>query len=458
MRQGETLLIKLPYPYGKPQIYLPTDLLIVGSRLEQAGISVTLLDLNLQHLPPLSELAQYSHVGIGVFGAPYVPGARATLDYLRQSKCRLYVGGQVIEHLSVAACELIFGNDVTAVIEDADLERLYELESGALRSPFECSILPVFSKLSADAQRAYLSHEFSFFVSQGCKFRCDFCAAHKQEREHYRTFEAIRSDLILLSSTAIHREITELSLYLSPLDLFQSPLRLAAVLGEFSAVQKQLPVLYKLRGLSRADSFVHAVEENPKLRQLMEEAGLEVIGFGVDGTSERVWREQHKGQISLSLMDQALGFCRELKITPELLMVMGFPQDTLRSLTKNLFYSLSRMLSHGAVSRPYLAKCFVPGNIGWQDARYQNQRAQLTDDPNLFLNLDFAAFASRLTHPRRLQRWLSNLFYGLLVGVTELFHKNATYPLMPRLPVTETTWGLRNNCAAYFNRIVPFDR
>jgi len=37
----------------------------------------------------------------------------------------------------------------------------------------------------------------------------------------------------------------------------------------------------------------------------------------VDGTTEEVWKSQHKGNRSLSDADAAFGICRRLGVTPE---------------------------------------------------------------------------------------------------------------------------------------------
>ena len=51
--------------------------------------------------------------------------------------------------------------------------------------------------------------------------------------------------------------------------------------------EKYPSIEYNLRGLSRIDSFVNALEKVPELAPLTKRAGLKTIGFGVDGTTEK---------------------------------------------------------------------------------------------------------------------------------------------------------------------------
>jgi hypothetical protein len=50
----------------------------------------------------------------------------------------------------------------------------------------------------------------------------------------------------------------------------------------------------------------------------------------------------------------------------------------------------------------------------------------------LFYNLEFNALGSRLTHPRRFNRWLSNLSFLLLTLGVAIFGRSISYPLLPQ--------------------------
>ena len=60
------------------------------------------------------------------------------------------------------------------------------------------SLIPMYKKLSDADFLRYFSKEISLYVSQGCKFTCDFCAAEKNQKEKYRSEELIEEDLMYI--------------------------------------------------------------------------------------------------------------------------------------------------------------------------------------------------------------------------------------------------------------------
>jgi 2-iminoacetate synthase ThiH len=56
----------------------------------------------------------------------------------------------------------------------------------------------MYKKLSDEEFKVYFSREISLYVSQGCKFTCDFCAAEKNQKEKYREAETIEKDLFYI--------------------------------------------------------------------------------------------------------------------------------------------------------------------------------------------------------------------------------------------------------------------
>ncbi|MEW6610390.1 MAG: hypothetical protein AB1352_02040 [Patescibacteria group bacterium] len=157
----------------------------------------------------------------------------------------------------------------------------------------------------------------------------------------------------------------------------------------------------------------------------------------------------------LSLGDRALEICREVGITPELLMVFGFSEDNFRTLIKTVWYSVRKSIFRGAIARPYLAKSFIPNNYYWTDERFKSQVAATCNDPRLFYNLDFAALGSPLTHPHRWHRWASNLAYLAIILILTPLGKNTTFPLLPQ-GGKRPRW--RQKLVEWVNRKMPFDR
>jgi len=459
MKNKKVSIFRLPYPYGKSQIYLPTDLLLVASRLKNVGIEAIVHDLNLHHLLSLSNFEEQDAFGIGVFGTPYILGAMHLAQTLSfKSNKPVMVGGQVIEKLPEEHFDKIFGDTATQVRGDQDLTSLLEISPSALPSPYETPITPVLRDLSSTDLRNYLSREFSLFVAQGCMFACDFCAAEKKQPERYRDLSVIEEEVRELTTRAKSFGLERLAIYLSSLDLFQSPEPLARTLDIFARQSRDSGVQYSLRGLARVDSFLKALEHAPELERLIAESGVNTIGFGVDGTTEKIWRSQHKGHKDLSEVDRALDKCKDVGITPELLMVMGFPEDTLGSVTKNYLYTVARAYTHGAVSRPYVAKQFVPGNEGWCNPLYAEGVRTMVENPEMLVNNDFATLGSPLTHPRRFHRYISNLAYLGVIATLEPFGRNATYPLLPRAQGTGFLARTQNKIVDKINKRIPFDK
>lgn len=454
-----TLIIRPKYPYGKPQIYLPYDLLHVAARARQAGIEAKVLDLNLHDMPSREELKKYDSIGIGVFGVPYVPSVLEMTKELQIVGKPLYVGGKIIEKLSRDHHEKIFGNGVWGIHSDSDLASLFDVAKEKLGDVTKTTIMPELLAMDKSDLNEYLKREFSVFVSQGCKFSCNFCAADKARKEVYRDLDDLEVEVDFLSYSAKEFGIDKLRMYLSCLDLFQTPEKFEDTLQRMSKVKETHDLEYDLRGLSCTKSFVEGIDYG-NMREVVQESGLSTIGFGVDGTDMSVWKAQGKFQNDMSEIDSAFSTCKELSITPEILMIMGFHNDNLASMAKNSAFVIKNTFKYGAVYRPYVAKEFSPGNAGWPTEpsmkadergiaeRHANAVEYILDHPELLSNLDYAMFASKMTHPKFWQRALTNAVYGTTIAGMELLGRNATYPLMPG------TSGF----AKWWNRVMPFDK
>ncbi|MAF24982.1 hypothetical protein CL634_05340 [bacterium] len=104
------------------------------------------------------------------------------------------------------------------------------------------------------------------------------------------------------------------------------------------------------------------------------------------------------------------------------------------------------------MTRPYLAKPFVPGNKGWS-ILYVDRAEAVVDEPNKFYDLDFCAVASTTSHPRLWHRWASNIAYLTIVGLLTPFGRQMTSPLLP-----QSSKGWYGRIARRVNQWMPFDR
>lgn len=475
-KHTSVLLVRPRYPYGRSQIYMPTDLIRVAAMIETTGVKADVLDLNLHKLPSEKELRKYDAIGVGVVGPPYIPQSRKVVSEISaRSDAKIFVGGQVIAHLGANQFERIYGQNAVQIKCDSDLSQMLESKISPAQ---KTSIVGVLHNLVEFDLRLYLEREFSTFVSQGCKYNCRFCAAPKAQPEERSDASVLEEELKEIANLLRRFNLPTLKTYLSPLDLFQNPWDLAQTLEIFIRVSRSVGVDLELRGLSRVDSFLEAFEKVPQLRKLVVDANLTTVGFGVDGTSERIWRLQRKGQKDLSQVERALDLCREIGISSEILMVIGFHSDTFESLIRTYLYTVARSLTHGAVARPYLAKEFVPGNDNWiggplvplgriktKDAKsrvlsspFESQIEKLLSDPELFANLDYASLGSSITHPDWKNRIIANLTYLALIATLEPFGKNTTYPLIPRVFGEGVFASVSNSLASLINNQMPFDR
>jgi len=455
--KNNAVLLRCAYPYGKSQLWMPTDLYKVGAKLEATGIKTDVVDLNLEEIP--SNIGDYDYVGIGVIGAPYIPGTIRLANEVRERTGKNpLIGGPGVEYLSEEQFRTLYGN-ATQIRNDKDLSTAINRQ---IPSVYNVSIADRMNRLNPALLERYLSGEFSFFVSQGCKYACDFCAASRSRqgmRVNEEYSKTIEKDLGALIRKSNELGIKKVTMYLTPLDLFQSPASFKETLRDFAAAKQAYGTDFSLRGLSRVDSFLNALKQEPELYDLIPTVGLQAVGFGVDGTTEEVWKSQHKGNKSLSKVDGAFAICKTLSITPEALMVMGFhdkkglPVDTKDSLQKNVDFSITSAEQYGVVARPHVAKDLVPGNSGWENPVWSIQRSQLLAKPELFKNLDFVALASEITHPNPEFRDQVNETY--LQIVRQLTPKGlcATTPLL-----SYTGNPKQDRIADTFNMLVPFDK
>lgn len=432
------LLVRAPYPYGRPQVWLPVDLLNVAARMHASGIESRLVDLNITALP--ETLDDFSGVGIGIIGPPYIPGVQQLVKTISEkTDAQLLLGGPVVEHLSSAEFQALYPGAVQ-IVREQDLSHTL---GAPIPSPLHTSITHPLEQIPKDRLKEYLTREFSFFMSQGCKYACDFCAADRSRTKSpvtERFSTVMENDLDTLCKNAVTLGVHELSMYLSSLDLFQTPAGVAKTLDVFARARKEYGVTFKLRGLSRVDSFLRALEAEPSLHTLIPRAGLATIGFGVDGASEEQRRTQHKSVGSISEIDDAYARCKALGITPEALLVMGYHVRGLPAITKGRniqdvldseFAYAMHCAEQGVITRPHVAKDMVPGNSGWTSPVWARQRAALLHDPKLFKNLDYVALASHITHPDPAYRATVNKTYLRIIETLGPSGLCATSPLLP---------------------------
>lgn len=449
----KVVLVDLRYPYGKSKVYMSGSLVAVAAQLMAVGHTVDIVDLNIDDLKDKSVkdlLSRAQVIGLSVIGSPHFPQAVKMCQHLAENyhHAKVVVGGQAVRHLDSSEFRRIFGKRAVQVTNHADVESIF----GTIDSPFEVSFLPVWKHMGDERLKLYLSDEFALVLSQGCVYDCGFCGADKNTPEKHRNLALFKQDIQFLCDKAKEFGFSGIQCYASPLDFFQNPKTVAEYMDAIALVFGEGQVSFKMRALCCMNTFLKAAATLHNFADLVHASGLWCVGFGVDGADEEMWKKQNKLQNHSRDILTCLNLCRELGLRTEILMVMGYPTDTIPKLWKTVRNSLyyARKWSN-VMLRPYLAKTLIPGNLGWET--YPAIIEKLIQNPQRFYNLDFCALASALTHPRFIQRWLANLSYLAVIAALTPLGRCCTNPLLP-----QGQRGLYGKLATLINRYMPFDR
>ncbi len=330
----------------------------------------------------------------------------------------------------------LFGMHAVNGNDDVALARTLGIEAAALPAPEMTSLVPVYERISDADMREYLSREMSFYLSQGCGYHCSFCAADRTEKdpfsgqiirkvqERYRAPDVLECDLAYLFERAEKLGIQQLSLYLSNLDVFQTPEKLEEFAKIVQTVRASHPAVgLRMRGLACVSSFTrlnhfHKKRKGRVIRAICD-AGLVSIGFGIDGGNPEVWESVQKPQnVSIKECESAIRIAREeYGITPEVLMVFGHPAENERSLRDAVAFTLRLVEQYGAVPRPHMAKNLVPGNQNWKDPANQDRMQMFLKHPEAFQALDFTTLPCALTHPDQALRALAAHYYRMIADI-----------------------------------------
>lgn len=398
---------------GDSHVYLPSSLSVVASQAITAGIRTRIVDQNLHELDVPS--MHNDVVGMNLVGPPYIPSAIAMREQLASvlgNESSVLMGGQVVSGLNHTQFERLFGNhSVNGNIMPHFADSLgIRLED--ITTPEETSMIPAYKTMSDDDIQKYLSTEFCLYLSQGCKYHCDFCAAKRTVidpatgealqvvKEQYRNPRIIDEELRYMVERAKKLGIDNFDIYLSNLDLFQTPEKLDEFARTVLEIKKSHPdFMFKLRGLSTVTAFLDCNEKHPGVIERMREAGLYSISYGVDGGTPAVWQSLHKGHNTEDKSLEAIKLTHELGITPEIFMLFGHDADTIESMQTSLDFLQGMSDKYGAKPRPYVAKSIVPGNSGWIDPRNAAFVEMMIAHPEHFKALEYSTLPTSLTHP-----------------------------------------------------------
>ena len=432
---------------GLGQVYMPTALLMAVARVKAVGGDVEFHDANIRQLP---DLTSFDVVGMNTIGPSCIP---STLDLQQKilaqyPDIRFLQGGQVISSLDrvpygdAPRFKRLFGN---ARNGNLDMNVMDALGVGQMALPTQTSLIPAYESLDDGLLKQYLSNPFSFFVAQGCKYACDFCSATRTRddpvtgksatiSEMYRDINILKMDLEWLVGKAEQFGIPQLTMYMSNLDMCQTPEKLAQFAEVVGDVRRSHPSFgIKLTALSTVKEFKKMQENYASILHTMRSVGLTNLAFGVEGMaddkiSKAYFANMRKGHNKAADCYHVIRDAAEVfGFTPEILLTPGHQQDNEGTLRTTVEYAEHMAENHPVVIRPYAAKVWLTGNDGWHNGQYDAQIERVLRNPALFQNLDINAFQSTLIEPDAEKRALVNKVFGRLCDLS----RGAAPPLLP---------------------------
>lgn len=462
MRRTEFICLIQPANQWRVEVYLPGTIVNLGSRLLKAGgYQVEILDFNLTNLndPRTHDIVRKSdRIGFTVLGTPIIPRVREQILELRKLGYTrpVLVGGEGVTRLTHDQFNRIFPEtvygDVRHVASDEDLQKALDLTLKRIPGRFEVSMRPMLERMPPELVKAYLAREFCLFTSQGCIYRCDFCAASKGKREAYRDFDQLRDEVDYIAGFLARNGLREMNVYLSNLDALQTPEKLEEALRIAHTVAASHGIAFKARALATTKLTKRAVDGDPQILHRLRDYGLHTLGFGVDGASEAVWKRLHKGHNSLTDYEFCRDACTTANMRTEMLMVVGFSNETWQDGLAAIIYSVRNAYGpHRVIVRPYMAKEHVPGSRNWQEEDAARER--FLADPDRLRDQEYAMFLTENTAPARAHRVRGNLTFAALLA-TMVPAGLSTFPILPPPRGSRVAEAF----VRAFNRLMPPDR
>lgn len=422
---------------GQWPIYTNTSLWTIWSILDAKWIDITLHDENFKKVSSL----QSNIVGINLLWAPYIPVAIETIQRLKKQfwdELTFILWWQVLTQkqsktwkvlwLDDGQFQKVFWKNVYNGMKPWVLESLLNIKN--ISDWHNISLIPMYEKLSDSEFKEYFSREISFYVSQWCKFDCEFCGAVKNQKEQYRDEEILYSDLCYITSRLQRLWKKSLSIYMSNLDVFQSPRQLEWFADMVLQIKTNNPDFsFSIRGLAGTKSFIDLDKNNPQILEKLVSAWFNNVWYGVDGMWPDIWKWIKKTQNNQKEILDSIRLSKEkYNITPELLMVFWHIWVDTETSLQNAYSFVEAMVdTYGAVPRPHVAKPFIPGSDWWKNHEFQDKIKLLIENPHLFQSLDFTALASKVTHTDLSFRNLVNHYYLEMCKLPW----NTTLPIIP---------------------------
>lgn len=409
---------------GLWHVHLSAPLPSVKARLQIAGIrDIQLLDANIT-TPDYEHLSWI--VGFNLVGAPYIPEVLNIIERIPRD-VEILLWGQIIGSLSNHEFMRIFHTKGRTNIHNGNnpetLGSIVEVRSQDIPSIKCIDMTSVYADIDDEHMKLYLEREFSVYVSQGCKYNCNFCQAAKGRPEIYRELSGFENELTHLVSRAKNFWFNKLSFYMSNLDILQTPEEFTKFLDVIDRIRRNNSWFkIRFRWLCGIESFMNCYFHHHEMLVRAKNLWLQSIGYGIDGATPEVWKSIWKSQNFKKISwgeqwsDQekaikTIEWTKELGIRPEILMVFWHPKETHESLKLAYTFCAEMQEKYGALPRPHVSKTVIPWAKAWREPRNKDFVEQLLINPDLFQALDYTALASEVTHRNKRLRRETNKWY-----------------------------------------------
>lgn len=423
-------------------IHLSASLPSVGARLRIAWISgIQILDANITPV-------DYEHlswvVGFNLVGAPYIPEVLRIIEKIPRD-VEILLWGQIIGSLSNQEFMRIFHRQRTNIYNGNNREKLAQIVGAKPQDipSTECiDMTSVYADIDDEHMRLYLEREFSVYVSQGCKYNCNFCQAAKGRPEIYRELSWFQNELRHLVSRAKSFWFNQISFYMSNLDTLQTPGEFEKFLSVIERIRWNNPWFeIHFRWLCGIESFMNCYFHHHDMLVRAKNLWLTKIGYGIDGATPEVWKSIWKSQNfkRISWTEQwsdqekaikTIEWTKELGIRPEILMVFWHPRETKTSLQSAYDFCAEMKQKYDALPRPHVSKTVIPGARAWKEHHNQDIVEKFLQEPDLFQALDYTALASEVTHRNKRLRRATNIWYQKICALDP----EATQYTIPNTP------------------------
>ena len=345
---------------------MPLALIAIGSALDRKKIDVQIIDGRLES-DPVAAVVEASRgavcVGITVLTGAPIHDALAVSRAVKRanSTCPVVWGGW---HPSLFAGECIAEPSVDVVVtgqgEDAfrDIvdrlmagERVNSIESRPLK---DLNRLPSHDYSLIDVERYFALkkiRQLDYISSQGCRFRCAFCA---DPAVFARGWSGLTPDRIAAEVAALHAQYHFDDLAFQDETFFTSAQRIDALAEEF--LNRALPITWT--ATLRADQ---ACRIGDQLFAKAVRSGLRRVMVGVESGSQEMLDRLQK-DMKLEQVRQAAEMCTRHRVGAIFNFIVGFPGESEQSMQATLALAKELRRANPDFETPIFYYRPYPGN------------------------------------------------------------------------------------------------